>query len=1058
MVPLEQLTGPRYAVNRCRRSPPEPAVGNEILDKGFSVMSYPYRDSFCNPFHVPTAERPQTTTRLRSRHVQTSRHVTLQIFPPRQNIILIHDPLDSHQPPHVIVVAPLHLFQRRDSPLDSWRGGYWGMNTTTAYTALECLLLFQSLVAYGTEPESFLRISGLLRSNSLVKDADTYDPARLTVNALQDLYEQLLRDELKADADLVDGQDAGQAASKKRKLQSPKLKDVPDKLPYLVERLYARYRDYMVKAICEDEKRYATIQQEIGEIERGEWDDRILQENGALLSKKGSLPTGGPKPEPVNGTSTNDGTEKTIEEKKQETDVPSPPTEPNGDAPGPANGQSPIPSPRPGSQGLATNEVLNSQNASIAAPPKTEARDSSSRGRKPSQNIPPTPLMSTPRPSSNGPNRPSSNQAGNQQQGAALQWEPPYQATPLQPPQFQSAGNYPQFNPPHCPPQAYPPPQRGSFSGPHNLPPHFPHVPSSPVNGSHPPHVLLPPPNSALMSPGSPAMPLDQLADIAGQQQYRAPSRSPIQQQQGPISHPQGPHLPQAPYNQPYPPQQHPQPHPQQQWDPRSPGSNAPNPQWNQQYMPQYPGTPQQSHFPQQYPQPPAQFAHRPDLIAPENRQYNSPYNASQPSKPHAPFPSQNSSTPRQRPSLPNTPINQVRSQFITGSGTRWTPVPTASTPRREKAVRAPSVEPLSPKNSPKLQNATLAKKPRKQVQKSNLKKSPAASQTPVLVPTPKDPKEAKTSAPRRGGQRTRAGSTASSVVAGSYRSQSVMSHADELSMDNEVLPSRKVKQEVATPRPLDDLGDTTADEGPSRPRRNLRDIPSPRPNTKRKRVESTETHETPGPPTQVLWTRAFPKISASAIEAITSHRNASTFAAPVKNRDAPGYTRVIYRPQDLKSVKSAIIAGAKAAAAVAPDDSNQSSSIWLPISEDLVPPKGIINYAQLEKEMMRIFANAIMFSYDPNRGIPDCFHQESEAADVDTSTYKIDENSVVKDTRAMFLDVEKTIGDLRSAERRSEEKMESVERDDEVDELANDAATSNGDIYGSVAKRRRKN
>lgn len=284
------------------------------------------------------------------------------------------------------------------------------------------------------------------------------------------------------------------------------------------------------------------------------------------------------------------------------------------------------------------------------------------------------------------------------------------------------------------------------------------------------------------------------------------------------------------------------------------------------------------------------------------------------------------------------------------------------------------------------------------------------------------------------------------------------MSHADELSMDNEVLPNRKVKQEVATPRPLDDMGDTTADEGPSRPRRNLRDIPSPRPSTKRKRVESTETRESAGPPTQVLWTRAFPKISASAIESITSHRNASTFAAPVKDRDAPGYTHVIYRPQDLKSVKSAIIAGAKAAAAVAPDDSNQSSSIWLPISEDLVPPKAIINYAQLEKEMMRIFANAIMFSYDPNRGIPDSFHQELEAADVDTSTYKIDENSVVKDTRAMFLDVEKTIGDLRSAERRSEDKLESVERDDEVDELANDAAASNGDGYGSIVKRRRKN
>jgi len=367
----------------------------------------------------------------------------------------------------------------------------------------------------------------------------------------------------------------------------------------------------------------------------------------------------------------------------------------------------------------------------------------------------------------------------------------------------------------------------------------------------------------------------------------------------------------------------------------------------------------------------------------------------------------------------------------MTGSATRWTPNPTASTLRSERPIIAPQVEPLSPILKPV--KVSLKKTTNKQPQK------------------PEAPKRSKTPARNQcESQRTRAGSTTSPANAGPYRSQSVISHADELSMDNEG-PGRQMKQEVATPRGVENTEDTTADEGTSRQRRGTLREAQPSIGTKRKRRESIEVREPSGPATHVLWTRAFPKISASALESVSGHRNASTFAVPVKERDAPGYKDLILRPQDLKTIRSAITAGNRAASAAAPDDQGQSS-MWLPISEDLIPPKGIINYAQLEKELMRMFANAIMFNADPDRGFGHSFSGAKEEAD--NSKYEIDENRVVKDTRAMFMDVERVVGSLRSAERRSEEVL-GIDRgaeDDEVDELAGD-----GENHSITAKRRRK-
>ena len=338
---------------------------------------------------------------------------------------------------------------------------------------------------------------------------------------------------------------------------------------------------------------------------------------------------------------------------------------------------------------------------------------------------------------------------------------------------------------------------------------------------------------------------------------------------------------------------------------------------------------------------------------------------------------------------------------------------------------------------------------------------APAQLPEPVQKPVKKVQQKAeppKSKAPRRGTQRARAGSTASSVIAGSHRSQSVMSHADELSLDEPV--HRLVKEEVNTPRGVEDPGDTTADESSAQPQLPLHR--APKQSMKRKRELSAIESRPSIPPTHVLWTRAFPKISASALESVSAHKYASTFSLPVKDRDAPGYSKIILRPQDLKSIRSAINAGNRAATAACQEDTNSSASnVWLPISEDLVPPKGIINYSQFEKELMRMFANAIMFSADPNRALSRRLQGMGKEKE-DLLGYAIDEDSLVKETKAMFTDVEAIIGSLRAAERtprdvkdRDGSMATRDAEDEEMDELAAD-----GDHYsgmGSVAKRRRK-
>jgi hypothetical protein len=131
----------------------------------------------------------------------------------------------------------------------------------------------------------------------------------------------------------------------------------------------------------------------------------------------------------------------------------------------------------------------------------------------------------------------------------------------------------------------------------------------------------------------------------------------------------------------------------------------------------------------------------------------------------------------------------------------------------------------------------------------------------------------------------------------------------------------------------------------------------------------------------------------------INSHKHASTFTTAVRAKDAEGYYDIIKRPTDLKSIQKAIAQGGKQVAAAATDTPAGSpggggGQVELPNTLDNIPPKAIVNAPQLEKELMRMFVNAVMF----NPG----------------------EDGVVEDAREMFESVQRSVSSWRNVERSS--------------------------------------
>lgn len=1019
-------------------------------------------------------------------------------------------------------MAPVHLLARREGPLESWRGGSWGMNQPAAYTSLESLLLFQSLLTQGVEPGAFARISEQLKENPLIKEEASYDPARLKPDALQNLFLRLFREELRGDSEKDTTDDpAASPNSQKRKPEGPPLptlKEVYDnveKAHSLIQRLWERYRAKIVGQIREDEQKIEAVQKDINLLERSarERRARAASQNGtpvlAARDQKASIPSNGPSPSPAATSSAATPVRKgptpqtpVLPPKPPVPQSAQPSVAPPSHLPAGTTPIRPSPSPNPPSA-----------NGSVLQPPPGVPQT----GPRPLQASQPPKQALTPRPEAGA--KPKDGSAAPQNAspaGAPLKWEKPYQppqAAHTPPPrQFQS----PLAPGPIAPPPAQQHPQQQQHSQTHTQYPQqvpqqqqwypqqsaqFSPKPGAQPLSSHPqtpqhaqvqprPQPVAPqPPQAQHQQQGQQAQPQQQRpqthqviqppqpapaqqAPRTPQTQHTTPSQQTqkphtptpaqlAQAQQSQQGHVPVPHIPSQqqqfkprptptkpglappqhagqipPPLQPAPPRQSvdlsagqtlqarpssttPVPHPRPIQPPqgqaqqvRPIASASPNPP---------PGSagpiaPPQQRWPQGYqPQPshasPAGLS-TPQASKPESKN-QPPQQGPQPQVPGAlgHIIRQALSTPVKRlgtPPAPHTPTS-TSVHILQGFGTKWAPHSTPSTPgpgHANAAPQSPAFEPVSPpsKNATLPSSAASTPKPKKQAPKAVPKLEQSA------------PKSVRGRS-ARASQRAR-GVSSTPSISRSRRSQSVMSHNDEQATQASETATR-IKDEDATPRPTEETGDTTADESiPGRPQ-----IMTPGSVSSRlhKRKRQGTPPDLPAETTQVLWTRGFTKVSSSALDQISSHRDANMFATRLREKDAPNYRQIVLQPQDITSIRSAIKHGNKAAvqaAASLPSGDPGTAHVWLPMSEELVPPKGIINSAQLERELVHMFCNAIMYNADPDRGPGPAFMKRSQEEEEEIVGYRLDENGVVKNTRSMFVEVEKLLGDLRSAEK----------------------------------------
>ncbi|WKT39634.1 Bromodomain-like superfamily [Fusarium oxysporum f. sp. vasinfectum] len=955
-------------------------------------------------------------------------------------------------------VAPVHLLARREGPLDSWRGGPRGMNQPAFHTPLESLLLFQSLVAQGFDNGVFARISEQLINNALIKEGSTYDPARLRPDALQHLFLRLLGDELRGEHEKAATDDPTTSPnSRKRKLGSPPLPTLKeiyehvDKIPLLMDRLYARYKDNTVAQIREDERSFETSQKEIQAMERFERERRarVASQNGtpvlAARDQKSSVAPNGSTSSPAMATSSAAPVRRGPTQ--QTPVIPPKPLVPHNTQPTvapPSHMPTATASIRP-----STSPTPPNSSGSVLQPPAGVPQTTP----RPLQAPQPLKQSPTPRPE-NG----AKPKDGNAAPGAALKWEKPYQ-----PPQTATPPPRQVIQPPPpTPPAPHTPRAQHATPTQHTqqiqriqTPTHAQHAQAQqssqtqPVTHAQPQslpqqHQQKPRPNSAkpglappqhagqLAPPLQPAPPRPVAESPGGQAPHARPSSTTPVPHPRPIQPPQGQtqQVRQIAAGSPAP-------------LTASASSIAPPQQrWPLGYQPQPPqhGSPVSS---------PVPSASKADKA--QSSQY-----ANQPPRPGVlgHIIRQALNTPVKKlgvPSAPHTPISATPTHVTHGFGTKWAPHSTPSTPgpsHMSVAPQSPAFEPVSPPQKPATLPSSAGSTPRplrKQAPK-------AASKLEQTVSKSARGRSA------RAGQKARAVSSTPSLTR-SRRSQSILSHTDEpATQTSESAP--KIKDEDATPRPTEDTGDTTADESvPGRPQIMTPGSVSSRLHKRKRQVTPVNP---PPETTQVLWTRGFTKVSSSALDQISSHRDANMFATRLREKDAPNYRQIVLQPQDITSIRSAIKHGNKAAvqaAASLPGGDPGTAHVWLPISDELVPPKGIINSAQLERELVHMFCNAIMYNADPDRGPgPGFMKRSQDEEEEEVVGYRLDENGVVKNTRSMFVEVEKLLGDLRSAEKERSAPPPSAVRPASVATPAEETGDDEdeGERETGTAKRRR--
>ncbi|KAK7189128.1 hypothetical protein PSPO01_04715 [Paraphaeosphaeria sporulosa] len=805
-----------------------------------------------------------------------------------------------------------------------------------------------SLHAYGVNPQVFSRISELLKANPDITSDQRFQSSRLSPDALRNFYLRILKDELRNERDLPDGDATnGEVKSRKRKAPSPSLPTVQESLqhqhliPKLVNKLYAHYRAAITEQIRQEEDRYERLERELQAIERGEWDNVKERANGKSASRSPSLP----KKSPL----------------LAQTQDPVRPNGPSMIAPAPGGLFQPNLAPAPSQPSQATTP------AAPSPPPQKKQASADKKGKQ-----------STPQP-------PSASQ----------------------PPQTSRS-------------QGSTPAQQGPSHG---------NAPYSPALGTQPSHLQTHP-----STPGSQNAPTpgSHHTPYQGFQQHLQGGHASAPQLQHPIQ----PHMANGV------PQLAPSPGPQQtQHSPthqRFPGPVQSNPQSPSVHTPQHqrgyvPIAGQPPYLPQhpQPGQPPPQggFMLPPFQVAPQDpsrlqqqvthqpqqHQVSTPVNARQ-SKitGHAARGVTHTRPTQSQPSNFATPISLQRA-ILSALSTPTTPKPGSSFKPEARSlgstpVKRPDADPLDFNEVRQHQQQSSPKS--KSTRKSRAKgKTKQKEQEPEPEPEPEPhpdsdhqaeeavpEMETRQGRPRRKGpiKKGRPGSIASSHAGtsarGRSRSHSILSHTETVAADTESQAGSRIKSEdddelVATPSQMSTRGRSAAKPNNKR-KRNLREI-SPE--------ETEDRSGTPSLPRTVVATRHFSRMCAPLMNDIGSHKHASTFTTAVKAKDAEGYYDIIKRPTDIKTIQKAIAAGAKQVAAAASGDTPSGSPggaggvVELPHTADNIPPKAIVNSAQLEKELMRMFVNAVMF----NPG----------------------EEGVVEDAREMFESVQHSVSSWRSVE-----------------------------------------
>ncbi|KOC13155.1 hypothetical protein AFLA70_16g005421 [Aspergillus flavus AF70] len=852
------------------------------------------------------------------------------------------------------------------------------MPPLSAYTPFESLLFFQSLAALDSRPTSFVSISDVLRNNPFIRQNGTFDAGRLAPEALEELYTTLMRDG-ETSADIISSLEpnghhveSNGTNPKKRKITSPRPDGLVDKgmshaaiIPDLVSHLYARYKELVTREIRNEEARYKEIKDEIERLQKEERE-----------TPKESVPT------PVIQKPTPQAPEPKLEPEPEPMDVDAKEERPAQIQPKDAN--KPSIELVPGIDTKQYRVELQSKEEDIAKQPPVSTPHPApvEEQRVPVQPVVPPQgrPVSTQVQSQLPPPRPS------QQQPACRQLMP--QTTP-KPPQPQALNGKPAATP--------------------KQPPLAPR--DTPVNQT-PTNILAvqkPMPPSATPVPGIGSVPAPPATSSQAPQNTNAPAVSPAHQKPISTAKPAGK---EGPPKTPATTAPRPPPQPSfQQWSlnpppqtPR-PASSQPIPEPSGQTTT---GRPFPSHPPQPLPEPETKAA------------YQTPQPTTVPSTPQPISTVAQSPAPSGYGTGYETPAGAAQALLYSetrsarprltiatpGNLTPWKKTPRLSIPVSPRSPERPRREDVSPisEKAPSLLGSREATPeepvppPRKRGR--NEGKGSGRGRESELAGAEVDgkgglkPKVEKQTGKGRDRSATSSRSRGRSVLSRDEESESV--YPGKIKHEMPSTPAGISEAAEPEPRPSSGRKGTAASE--DRPGRG-------RPKRKRGASEALEAEALPPEinhisridPNQstsyVLCARNFPRTGAPIMNDVTTHKHASIFTKPLTERDAPGYRDLIYRPQDLKSIKSSIHQGR------------------------------IVNSAQLEKELIRMFTNAVMFNPLPQRGFGPAFPMTSDSGSREsTQVPELDEGGIINDTIEMFEDVEQAVTRWRAAERTADE------------------------------------